>query len=176
MIVFIRSVVQDEVRELMFRLCWRAWANLGATVVTLDRHGTELPNYHMDARRHADRVCGGGVFVFADDDALPIGKDFLVRGEAILRAHPEFGILQATDVTIQMSGAAKFVDEDVSELHAVGGCCFVRKTMFEDLPNCEPHYDDVTVDEHIKKKGFKTGVLTSVLYNHIGFGYSRMPR
>lgn len=176
MIVFIRSVVHDEIRELMFNLCWRAWANLGATVVTLDRHGVELPNYHMDARRHADRVCGGGVFVFADDDALPIGRDFLRRGESIIREHPEFGILQARDVTVELSTAALEVDGYVSELHAVGGCCFVRKGMFEDLPNCPPHYDDVTVDEHIKKLGFKTGVLRTVLYNHIGLGYSRMPR
>lgn len=125
-------------------------------------------------RFHAEEMSKSDIYVLADDDILPLQKDFLARGEAILRAHPDFGkicLYTIPDDPKRESGS--FQDEDVYQVHGGGGVRFIRKGIVEqwapidgregyDAPHCREFY----------KRGFKVGYFKNLTGLHIGWGHT----
>jgi hypothetical protein len=114
--------------------------------------------------------------VVADNDALILGPNFVQKGLEIMSRHPEYGLLAATSI-----GEGEFAtgwqkwhteDREVVPMHAVGCVSFVRKGILTEFNSCHPAQVDDTICSEMARKGYKTGSMPGLRFNHIGCGYS----
>ena len=133
----------------------------------------EAKDFHIASKKAAELNAMSSIYVVADADCLILGKDFISRGVATLEAHPQYGLLSATSISDGMFPAGHIsITPEVVELHAVGGIAFVRKGILTEFRDCRPDQVDGTICDEINRKGFKTGVMPHVRFNHLGSGYS----
>ncbi len=130
-------------------------------------------NFHMASKRAAENNSRSSIYVIADADCLILGRDFISKGVATLEARPEYGLLSATSISDGIFPAGcELPASDVVEMHAVGGIAFVRKGILTEFRHCQANQVDGTICEEMVRKGFKTGVMPHVRFNHLGSGYS----
>ena len=133
----------------------------------------EGKDFHIASKKAAELNASSNIYVIADADCLILGKDFISKGVSILEAHPQFGLLSATSICDGMFPAGQDIPQpEVVELHAVGGISFVRKGILTEFRDCRPDQVDGTICDEINRKGFKTGAMPHVRFNHLGSGYS----
>jgi hypothetical protein len=147
--------------------------------------------FHMESKRVAEKRSHTPIYVIADDDCLPIGKDFIARGLQAMEIERAYGILGATSISDGHYPAGKpfgsayrgddilrqpgmYGDEFVDPMYTPGGIVFTRKGILraEALPDCEANQVDDTIAREIEKFGFRVGVLHSVKFNHLGAHFS----
>ena len=146
---------------------------LRAYTVPYDMFVSIDPNgFHVKSKQKAEELAKTDIYIVADDDCLVIGKDFARRGVEIMKRHPEFGILTATSIS---DGPYPFINDDLPEvvkMHAVGGVAFVRKGILTDFEDCPANKIDHVICDEFQRKGYKTGIMPHLRFNHLGCGFS----
>jgi hypothetical protein len=145
---------------------------LGSDIDVIDagpRERFHVMRYRVPERRQSEW------YVVADDDCLPLGSVFVDRALAAAEAHPDYGVLAASDV---VGGAPSDpASSDVVESHAVGGICFVspRCPSF-DFDVRHPWEADGARYAEVRSAGLREGRLLGVRMNHLGYGFSTAVR
>lgn len=130
------------------------------------------PTMHMDAKKAAERLAHSEVYVVADDDCLPIGRQFVSEGIAAMLNWEKYGILTATSIDDAALIERGLYVPPPLERHAVGGVAFIRKGILADFDKCAPDQVDGTICDEFKRRGWKSGVMPWVKFNHLGAHYS----
>jgi hypothetical protein len=124
--------------------------------------------YGMPAARSSGRP-----YVVADDDCLPLGRNFLNRAVHVAQAHPEYGVLAASDVVAPDGMLSAPGSTEVRDSHAVGGICLVSPSCPRfDFRVDHPAYADGARDAQVRRAGLREGRMVGVRMNHLGYGYS----
>lgn len=174
--VFFRQMQpQPKIRMGMTFTClyrWEMQADANLRIIAPENPAT----FHISSKRFADDNATTDPYIIADDDCLPIGRDFVESGVRTLLEHPAYGLLAATSIS---DGFAREVADgplippSIIERHAVGGICFVRRGVLSEMKwDYEIGQTDAAICEEIARRGFKTGILPRVKMNHLGAGYS----
>jgi hypothetical protein len=167
--VFIRSWIKSAdtgkqaLRNAMLAVSCARWR------IQPDANWTTVYAPHMEAKRWAEQRATTDPYIVADEDCLILGADFVSKGLAAVRAHPDYGILTAVSV---IENADILYRGDVIERHAVGGVAFVRRGILTEFRDCPANQTDDAICSEITRKGYKTGVMPCVQMNHLGYGYS----
>ena len=128
----------------------------------------------MEGKKEAEEKSKSPIYVVTDNDCLPLGKDFVKQGVEILNRHPEYGLLAAANICEGefCSGSIWQAGDEVECRDIVGGVAFVRKGILNEFQMCEPPYVDRTICDKMRSKGYKTGIMPHLRFNHLGAGYS----
>jgi hypothetical protein len=158
----------------MADVCIERWAIEPDCEVTIVP--SELTGYHISSKRWADDMATSDIYVVTDDDHLILGTNWVKRGLELMQAHPEYGMLAAASIIEH-----RFMCENDSrmaiELHAIGCPYFIRKGTIRQWPDPEEvpaNQVDGALCKIINDMGLKTGILPTLRYNHIGYGYSQV--
>lgn len=167
---------------------WRMQEDANLTVLSADAiiqpmHSCVMmpeKNFHIESKREAERRATTPIYVIADDDALPLGKNFIEQGVKTLARFADYGLVGATSISDGQYPAGKTFRygepqiSDVEKTESAGGIVFVRRGVInpDELPNCDADQVDETVCTHVRKRGFKVGLLPHVRFNHLGSGFS----
>jgi len=147
----------------------RATKPLVEGIPFIEAHGRD--RFHVDRYRLAQKGAKGSWFVVADDDCLPLGRNFVTRALNVAGAQTRYGVLAASDVVTGSPSSPDCVD--VAESFAVGGICLISPSAphfgFEvDLPT---EADGARYRE-VKAAGLLEGRMAGVCMNHLGYGFS----
>ena len=53
---------------------------------------------------------------------------------------------------------------------------FIRKGILkDDLPEMTLQSESAVLDDYVRKKGFKEGIISGLSHNHLGHGFSSTP-
>ena len=128
----------------------------------------------IDAKRIAEQLSKSMIYVVADNDCLILGRDFILKGLSIMSRHPEYALLAATSISDgeYPNGCERQDFPEVIERHAVGGISFVRKGLLTEFNPCSTTQVDDTICSELFRKGYKTGSMPGMRFNHLGAGYS----
>ena len=130
-------------------------------------------NFHIEGKRMAEQVARSPIYVVADNDCLILGENFVRLGIEIMGKHPEYGLLAATSICdghfVHVPSISSW--EEVVPMQA-GGVAFVRKGILKEFNDCQPNQVDDAICSEMVRKGYKTGYMPSLRFNHIGSGYS----
>jgi len=149
-------------------VCWKRWW------LEPDCYLAPIKNDTIKAKAAAEKVANGPIYVVTDNDCLILGKNFVKRGIEVMERHSEFGLLAATSISDgdYPSGSDWLHEPEVIEKHSVGGIAFVRKGILTEFNKCDPTRVDDTICSEMNRKGYKTGSMPAIRFNHIGAGYS----
>jgi len=144
-----------------------------------------LSRFHIDAKRYAESKAKSPIYVCFDDDQLIIGKDWLDKGLAFMAANPDWGMASAWMITGEVPEGSGF--EAGWESSSIGCPYFVRKGILvessnhgqvEQIINYFPETPIASYDTDLTKvvqsRGYKTGFMRHVRYNHLGSQYSQL--
>lgn len=132
--------------------------------------------YHFKSKQKAEELATTEIYIVADDDCLVIGKEFAKTGVEIMKRHPEYGILTPTSICdgpypSDLAPGYKNLPE-VMNMHAVGGVCFIRKGILTEFRDCPAQKIDHVICDQFQAKGYKSGVMPHLRYNHLGYEFS----
>jgi hypothetical protein len=163
---------ENAIRHFMARVCHERWriedCNFMFAVPGNPR------DFHSTGKKECEQAASTEIYVVADNDCLILGKDWVNRGRALVDRHPEYGLLAAANICEGefASGTNWQTEDEVVERTMVGGIVFVRKGILTDFPMCEPMEVDRVICDEIRSKGYKTGIMPQLRFNHLGAGYS----
>ena len=167
--VFIRtSKTYAPLRREMFYLTLRRWELEPVFIHLFHNVGIR------EGRERAEREAMSDIYIFTDDDCLPVGKKWVERGLAIMQAHPEYAVCSTLSL-IEGENIAKG-DGDVYPMHMVGAPMWIRRGVLTDLPEMDLNNECGEIHDYVLAKGFKEGLLSNSLrHNHIGNAFSSNP-
>ena len=171
--VFILDFQADvPLRAAMSEICQIRWHMEPGCELFTFRSRSE--RFHIEGKRKAETISSSPIYVLADNDCLILGEKFVERGVEIIERHPQYGLLAATSICDGhfANGSDRQVLEEVVPMHAVGGVAFVRKGILTDFLPCLPSQVDETICHEMASKGYQTGSLPGLRFNHLGAGYS----
>lgn len=133
-----------------------------------------LPNYPEKpfataSLELAEQLAESDPYIISNDDVLIYGLDFVQNGLRMMETHPDFGIISG----VVTNGHEQYSsEEDVHEIHAVGGLVFLRKGLMKQWPPLEDGYWDVERHRQIVAAGYKSGYTKHCPYLHMGAKFS----
>lgn len=159
---------------------WLDTPHVRLHVLTPLKLGCSLVQFNRYRRIWADSESPSSVYILTDDDASPLGTDFIQRGLAVMATHPQFAILSAWPVNCKINPWEKATvpdDGEVLEHVSVGVLRFCRKGALEDWPaaNGGPGYD-MQQSEALRRAGWHVGLMRRVKAEHLGEGKSELWR
>lgn len=111
----------------------------------------------------------GDPYIICNDDNLPYGQDFVEKGLDIMARHPEYGVISG----VVTNGHEPYdTENEVHEIHAVGGLVFLRKGLVTEFPPLEDAFWDGERHKQVIAKGFKSGYSHRLPYLHMGAHFS----
>lgn len=117
----------------------------------------------------AEHLSVSDPYIICNDDNLPYGQDFVEKGLDIMARHPEYGVISG----VVTNGHEPYdTENEVHEIHAVGGLVFLRKGLVTEFPPLEDCYWDLERHRQVKEKGFKSGYSHRLPYLHMGAHFS----
>ena len=133
-------------------------------------HRTEAP-YAACSLSTAEAFATSDPYIICNDDNLPYGQDFVIKGLDIMKRYPDYGVISGVVVNgdgseFEMNGP------EVKEIHAVGGLVFLRKGLVTEFPPLEDPYWDIERHRQVVAKGFKSGYARDLPYLHMGAKFS----
>lgn len=153
----------SPLRRRMAEVCWERWR------MEPDCQLFSIEEDTIKAKAMAESVATSPVYVVADNDCLILGEGFVQKGLGIMEKHPEYGLLAATSIS-----DGDFPREGFEEVVSkqAGGVAFVRKGILIEFKACTPDRVDDTICSEMYRKGYKTGYMPGLRFNHLGAGYS----
>lgn len=132
-----------------------------------------------EGRMWAERMAKSDPYIFCDDDILIMGKDWAKRAVEIFWRHPEYAMLSTLSFCEGENTAKPAQDCEVYDMHAIGQPMLIQKGILKDMPELEFTYECQQLDEYVKSKGFKQGILwqgeRGLRHMHLGSGFSGTP-
>ena len=125
--------------------------------------------FAMHSLKLAEHFADTNPYIICNDDNLPYGQDFVEKGLDIMARHPEYGVISG----IVTNGHEPYdTENEVHEIHAVGGLVFLRKGLVTEFPPLEDCYWDLERHRQVTAKGFKSGYSHRLPYLHMGAHFS----
>lgn len=119
--------------------------------------------------REAEHRAQSDPYIICNDDNLPYGQDFVSKGLDIMARHPEYGVISG----VVSNGHEPYdTENEVHEIHAVGGLVFLRKGLVTEFPPLEDAHWDLERHRQVTAKGFKSGYSHRLPYLHMGAHFS----
>lgn len=117
----------------------------------------------------AEKFAKSDPYIICNDDNLPYGQDFVAKGLDIMARHPEYGVISG----VVTNGHEPYdTENEVHEIHAVGGLVFLRKGLVTEFPPLEDCFWDGERHRQVTAKGFKSGYSHKLPYLHMGAHFS----
>lgn len=170
--VFVRHYPGGPLRELFYLTVLERLKGIpGIEVAPVLPANVEEP-FHIHSKVMAEAVATSPIYCVIDDDQLPLGDDFFVKGAEALGNYPEYGLLAGFPMEYGLHGQPyAHRTEDVIEAHSIGCPYFCRKGTLTFPPGPLRQYDGI-LSKVVTDKGLKTGFARKAVYNHLGFGFS----
>lgn len=166
-VFFCTNPQADAKRRKMAELCREFWPD-NTTMLFVSDH----ENFQFEHCVNSEKMCLTPIYCHADDDCIPLGKDFLELALAIMESRPEYGIIAFNDHYMWEKEWKHLVpDPDVFDHHSVGGIYLIRRGILKPDQTLF-RWDDAAMCDQIIKKGYKVGRFRNIFFNHIGFGFS----
>jgi len=119
----------------------------------------------------AERLADSDPYIICNDDNLPYGQDFVIKGLDIMKRYPDYGVISG--VVVNGDGSEfELNGPEVKEIHAVGGLVFLRKGLVTEFPALEDPSWDLERHRQVVEKGFKSGYARDLPYLHMGAKFS----
>jgi hypothetical protein len=122
----------------------------------------------------ADDMAQSDIYILADDDILPLQKNFVMNALAVMRAHPQFAkVCLYTIPDHPQKEAGSFQDDDIFQVHGGGGVRFIRKGIAKQWePSDGQEGYDAPHCREIYRRGFKVGYFKNFTGLHLGWGHT----
>jgi hypothetical protein len=171
--VFIRTMTGiNRMRYGMFAATMERWKlDPNARIHFLvDKH-------YREARFEAEALAKSDPYLFSDDDVLIHGKNWIEKGTRVMLAHPEYGAASTKSLIVNESPFDTQPEQcDIFEVRCVGAPLWMRKGILQrDLPEYLYVSECIEVDNYMRKKGLKQGIINGIFHIHIGHGFSTTP-
>lgn len=198
--VFISTCAEEPVRAGMAQATFARWAQerdanvkilqfgnpkaairgYERKVVHVGRLSTPGPfdSSERERRVYAEEFATSDIYVLADDDILPLQKDFIASALAIMAENPTFGkicLYTIPDHPQHERTPGNMLNPEVFQVHGGGGVRFIRKGIVKrwepidkkkgegyDAPHCREFY----------RNGFKVGYFKNLTALHLGWGFT----
>jgi hypothetical protein len=119
--------------------------------------------------QEAERMTESDPYIICNDDNLPYGQDFVTKGLDIMARYPDYGVISG----VVTNGHEPYdTENEVHEIHAVGGLVFLRKGLVTEFPPLEDCFWDGERHRQVIAKGFKSGYSHRLPYLHMGAHFS----
>lgn len=171
--VFMRTMsVKDDLRHAFLRATLARWYIEPVRVCEL------IDRDYREARFRAEHLAESDPYIFTDDDVLPHGKDWIATGVKAMLAHPEYGACSTKSLIVNESPFdTRPGDCDIFPVPCVGAPMWMRKGILkDDLPEYLFVSECIELDNYMKRKGFKQGIINNIYHVHLGHGFSTDPR
>jgi hypothetical protein len=170
--VFVRSQLeQNPLRAAFFEATRARWTMDRLAVLRVLRY-----KGIREGRQFAEEHASGEIYIYSDDDVVVVGHNWIERGLKVMLAHPEYAVasslslIEGENLAKPPAGAG-----DIYDMHAVGAPMWVRKGILTDLPEMTLNNECGKIDDYVKAKGFKEGLITGLRHSHLGHGFSSTP-
>lgn len=175
--VFYCTAAKDELRKAIAKPCLMMWQMIighlphiivpqGLLMSVSNPDGMSGKEFQQWRRAEAERLAQTPFYIIADDDCMPLGKNFLERCEDLMNRYPQYAILGTEDY------CAPFGPDEIYDTATAGGINVIRKGIIEVPPFNGQTWDGCAQGEHVRAKGFKVGRMRDVRRNHFGDGLS----
>jgi hypothetical protein len=125
--------------------------------------------FAAESMRIAEQFAKSDPYIICNDDNLPYGQDFVAKGLDIMARYPEYGVISG----VVTNGHEPYdTENEVHEIHAVGGLVFLRKGLVTEFPPLEDCHWDIERHRQVTAKGFKSGYSNRLPYLHMGAHFS----
>ncbi len=196
--LFTSTYVQTSSREAMSKRClknYQAEPVLDVTVFDagstpqylewLKAEGFRVVSQPQPGSLHrrfllAEVYARSEIYLFSDDDILPLTPNWLGSGLEIMRSHPGFGMLVTKTDPGEWAYDHGFIDKEVKSIIKGGGLFFIRRDI-RTAPYRVPWIfnpnsaDDWEYCEAIKKSGLGLGMFQNIRVEHLGRAESTIP-
>jgi hypothetical protein len=127
----------------------------------------------LRARKVAEEFSQSDPYIFTDDDVLPMGRNFLLRGRNVMLSQPEYAVCSTLSL-IEGENLAKGPPEAlIYEVRGVGAPMWIRKGVLTELPEMDLNLECGKIDALVYSLGRKEGLFGNGLrHMHMGHGYS----
>lgn len=172
-----RWKMQPDVRVHVLRAIGGMDANMAKYLWATELEVTSFPNvdsypFATASLEHTEQCAESPVYIISNDDILIYGPDFVQNGLRLMRENPDYGCISGVVTNGDQSEFELNHEGDVREIHAVGGCVFLRKGLVTEFPPLEDCYWDLERHRQIVAKGFKSGYSRHMPYLHMGARFS----
>lgn len=187
--VFFCSCARNGLRAKVAATCFDILAhNLGHKPKLLRTWGAALrvnskgavslcpdEEFQLVRRQNASVLAQTDPYLIADDDCIPIGKNWLENGAEILMDYPEFAALALLPINCNImpwtpEDYTPFMDEEVMETVSCGSMYFMRRDVMKDWPEGGKSYDKEQA-EYLRSIGRRVGYLRNIKMFHVCEGH-----
>lgn len=173
--VFLCTCATDPIRKGMFDAVYHRWLRetiINLTVLTPEVLKCGLRGFQGLRRKWAEENTTGDIYILAEDDCLPLGKNFTERGIALLDSYGEYAVLSPKLLPFP---PPMNENDLVSEGITAGGINFTRAGLIDTtiIPK-DAVWDESSQAQHLREKGFKSGWMRDVMCNHLGAMHSTL--
>jgi hypothetical protein len=130
----------------------------------------------LEGRKFAEAHARSEIYLYTDDDCVVVGRNWIARGLAAMRSCPEYAVcsslslIEGENLAVPPPDAGK-----IYPMHAVGAPMWIRRGILTDLPEMTLNSESGVIDEYVKSKGFREGLITGLRHQHLGNGFSSTP-
>lgn len=164
--VFYCSAAKDELRKAIAYPCLMMWSTMCKPQLINPLDGMSGREFQSWRRKHAEELARTEFYIIADDDCMPLGKNFLQRCEDLMRRYPDYAVLGTEDY------CAPYGPEEIYETTTGGGINVIRKGVIEVPAFTGQIWDGSAQGQQVRAKGYKVGRMRDVRRNHYGDGLS----
>lgn len=130
-----------------------------------------------EGRIWAEKTAETDPYIFTDDDVLPWGKNWVQHGTDVMLRNPEYAVASTRSVIAEEMGNYQPPDTEIYEIPCVGAPMWVRKGIIgPDIRDFLFVEECIEIDNYVKRKGYKTGIISGIRHLHLGFGFATDPR
>lgn len=164
--VFYCEYQADHFRDLLAAPCLARWYQMCHPILVRPWPWEEVSKEKFQGwrRQFAEDNAKTDLYIIADDDCMPLGANFIERAEDVMRRHPEFAVLGATDYALPYS------PDEVTEIGTAGGINVIRRGVIK-VGEVVP-WTSAQQREQVYKAGYRVGRMRDVRMNHFGEGFS----
>lgn len=127
----------------------------------------------------AEKMAKTDLYVFIDDDIIPVTQATLFEAIDLMEKHPELsqlGLGWKPNMQDEYNSSWRrgVISDDIWEFDHCGGCMIIRKGTIKDLGyKCDYKNgigDDKVVARIARERGYKVGVAHKLWFHHLGVG------
>lgn len=168
--VFLCSCARDAIRQGLFAAVYARWGEergINLKLVTPEVVKCSLLHFQGARRLWAEERSESDIYILAEDDCLPLGRNFVERGMKVMERHPEFATL--SPMLLPFPPQFTPLDDEVATGITSGGINFTRRGLIDKaVINSRLPWDECAQAEHLKEKGHLVGWMRNVKCNHTG--------
>jgi hypothetical protein len=165
------ALPEDRIRLGLYaavRARWELEPDTRLHVVTPEVIGCRRKHFQGLRRLYIESEAVSPVYVMAEDDCMPLGRDFIKRGVETLNGNKDFSVLSPLLLPFPPVPMG-YQTPDVFEGITAGGINFTRKGDLKDMSvPVNEVFDESGQAEYVRSIGYRSGWMFHVKQNHLG--------